>query len=82
MDPSWSILRRVRLGHLLLLWVFFEPLGQDINRQLVGGHHDGRVGDLTNELGSKAAIKAATAFVLVHCVKCLPKRSVDGVLFS
>ena len=33
--------------------------------ELVGGHHDGSVGDLTNELSNKASIESASALISV-----------------
>ena len=50
-----------------------QGLGHDVHRELVGGHHDGRVGDLSDQLGDKAAVKAGPAFFAGNDSQRLPK---------
>ena len=44
--------------------------------KLVSGHHDGSVGDLTNELGHEATVEPATALVAVDGHETGPETSV------
>ena len=46
---------------------------EQVDGELVGGHHDGRVGDLADELGAEATIQANPAFLLVDEPQRLPE---------
>ena len=43
-----------------------ELLFEQVDGELVGGHHDGRVGDLPDELGAEPSVQAEPSFLLVH----------------
>ena len=51
----------------------FQPFGKHVDSQFVGRHHDGCVGNLTNKLRTKPAIKAESSFIFVDSPQCLPK---------
>ncbi len=53
-----------------------------MNAELVGGHHDGSVGDLTDELGNEAAIDALAALVAVDGKEAWPETAVTRALFA
>ena len=53
-----------------------ELLFEHVDGELVGGHHDGRVGDLADELGAEAPVQANPAFLLVDEPQRLPERPV------
>ena len=47
-----------------------------MNTELVGGHHDGSVGDLTDELGHETAVDAFAALVAVDGEEAGPETAV------
>ena len=51
-------------------------LVDEVNGELVGGHHDGCVGDLPDEVGGEAPIKSRPALLLVNQAHSLPERSI------
>ena len=53
-----------------------EPEGEEMNTELVGGHHDGSVGDLTDELSHEAAIDAFAALVAIDGEEARPETAV------
>ena len=53
-----------------------ELLFEQVDGELVSGHHDGRIGDLADELGAEATVQADPAFLLVDEPKRLPERPV------
>lgn len=56
--------------------------GEHVVGQLVGGHHDGRVGDLAHELRGEAAIEAPPSLFLVDDPQGLPEGRVLVTLFA
>ena len=53
-----------------------------VDHGLVGGHHDGRVGDLPAELGDHAAVEAAPPLLAVHQEDRLPELVVARVALA
>ena len=53
-----------------------ELLFEHIDSELVGGHHDGRVGDLPDELGAEPSVEAKSSLLLVDESQRLPERPV------
>ena len=53
-----------------------KVLLQQVDRQLVGGHHDGGVGDLSDELRGEALVEAPAALLAVDEAKGLPEGAV------
>ena len=56
--------------------------GEHLVGQLVGGHHDGRVGDLAHELRCEAAVEAPPSLFLVDDPQGLPEGRVLVTLFA
>ena len=50
--------------------------------QLIGGHQDGRVGDLAEQLNTEAAIEAQATLGAVDGHQAGPELSVAGPLFA
>ena len=50
--------------------------------QLIGGHQDGRVGDLAEQLNTEAAIEAEATLGAVDGHQAGPELSVAGPLFA
>ena len=50
-----------------------ERLPEQGHGELVGGHHDRRVGDLPHKLGAKAAVEPDSSLLLVDKAQGLPK---------
>ena len=61
-----------------MLAISLSVLAEGVDRQLVGRHHDGRVGDLAHELRAEAAVEAAPALLPVHHHQRLPEGAVLG----
>jgi len=40
----------------VLAFLFLHMIGEHVNCELIGGHHDGSVGNLSDELGAKAPV--------------------------
>ena len=53
-----------------------ELLLEKVDGELIGGHHDRRVGDLPHKLGAEAAIEPDSSLLLVNKAQGLPERSV------
>ena len=56
--------------------------GESVDDELVGDHHDGRVGDLPAELGDHAAVEAAPPLLAVHQEDRLPELVVARVALA
>ena len=53
------------------------PLSVDqVHDQLVGGHHDGRVGDLPDQVGGQPPVQPGPALLPVHQLQALPEGAV------
>ena len=59
-----------------------EGLPERVDGELVGGHHDGGVGDLSDQLGAQTPVQSPPSLLLVHEPQCLPKGSVLASRFS
>ena len=59
-----------------------ELLLEKVDGELVGGHHDRRVGNLPHKLGAKAAIEPNPSLLLVNEAQGLPERSVLSTRLS
>ena len=55
---------------------------EHVHGKLVGGHRDGHVGYLPDELGGEAAVQLAPAALVVHEAQRLPEGPVLGAGFS
>lgn len=55
---------------------------EQVDHQLVGAHHDGRVGNLADEVGGKASIQRPVPFLSNHHTKSLEKWAVLAALLS
>ena len=53
--------------------ISLSVLAEGIDRQLVGRHHDGRVGDLPHQLGPEAPVEPQPALLLVDQPEGLPE---------
>ena len=59
------------------------PLPVDeVHDQLVGGHHDGRVGDLPDQVGGQPPVQPGPALLPVHQLQALPEGAVLGPWLS
>ena len=68
-------------GNLNIIWLLRLDnvaaicivLVDEVYCEFVGGHHDGRVGDLPDEVGGEAPVKSRPALLLVNQTHSLPK---------
>lgn len=82
-DSSWGAVSGSRLLAVLagvqVLWVSFLQIEegggwggealtvQEVDYQLVGAHHDARVGYLAYQVGGETAVQGAEALLFGHC---------------
>ena len=59
-----------------------EGLPERVDGELVGGHHDGGVGDLSDQLGAQTPGQSPPSLLLVHEPQRLPEGSVLASRFS
>jgi hypothetical protein len=59
-----------------------EPECEEMNTELVSRHHDGSVGDLTDELGHETAVDAFAALVAIDGEEARPETAVTRTLFA
>lgn len=59
-----------------------ETRRQQVDHSLVGGHHDGRVGYLADQLGGEAAVDALDALLLEDKTQRLPEGGVLAALLA
>ncbi len=62
--------------------VVLEVLGHDGDRELVGGHHNGGVRDLPDQLRGQAPVQPSSAFLAGHRGQGAPERAVLGALLA
>ena len=53
-----------------------QPQRQEVDGELVGGHHDGSVRDLSNQLDDQAAVEAPAAFGAIDGPQAGPEAAV------
>ncbi len=56
------------------------PLKQ-VDDELVGAHHDGRIGDLSDQMCGESSVKSSIAFLSKHQAETLEERAVLGTFF-
>lgn len=61
-------------------WVDF--VRQDVDDRFVGGHHDGRVRDLADQLGAETAVQSRLALLLPDGVDRLPEAAILVALLA
>ena len=54
-------------------WISLCVLAEGVHGQLVGGHHDGGVGDLSDQLSAQTSVQAMSALLSVDQPQCLPE---------
>lgn len=67
---------------LALAGASLSTLAQQVHDQLVGGQHDGRVGDLSDELRDQSSVKSSVALLHCHQPRRLEEVPVFAALFS
>ena len=55
-----------------------ELLFEQVDGELVGGHHDGRVGDLADQLGAQPPVQPHPPLLPLHQSERLPEGLVLG----
>lgn len=56
-------------------------VAQKVNDELVGGHHDGCVGDLTHQVGGEPTVQCFKPLLPGHRAYCIQERAVPGAFF-
>lgn len=62
------------------VWPLLRTVLQQVHDELVGGQHDGRVGDLPHELGEEASVEGEVALLAEHQARRLHEGLVLGAL--
>ena len=56
-----------------MLEISLGVLTESVDSQLVGGHHDGGVGDLSDQLSAQTSVQAMPSLLSVDQPECLPE---------
>lgn len=54
---------------------------EQVDDELVGAHHDGRIGDLSDQMCGKSSVKSSIAFLSKHQAETLEERAVLVTFF-
>ena len=58
--------------------VHVEGVSERVDSQLVGGHHDGGVGDLSDQLSAQASVQPPPPLLPVHQSQSLPEWTIHA----